>query len=108
MQKILISFFYTPLFTNYTKSKPEIKTKISTINQQKDNTNFKDVFNTALIEGKSYEWFKKLTKYKDGRLSGLPQAAKAIIWVEKEEIYFCFNAKKKKAAICALGFSIAT
>ncbi|WP_299835859.1 M20/M25/M40 family metallo-hydrolase [uncultured Tenacibaculum sp.] len=101
--------------------------------QKKDSANIKHFFNAALTEGKSYEWLRDLTQNIGGRLSGSPQAAKAVVWGEqlmkdvgldsvwlqpvmvphwvrgeKEEAYYTVNGKKKDVPVCALGFSIAT
>ncbi len=98
-----------------------------------DSTNIKHLFNTALTQGKSYEWLRDLTTNIGGRLSGSPEAAKAVIWGEKimkevgldsvwlqpvmvphwvrgekEEASYTFEGKKVNVPICALGFSIAT
>ncbi|CAM1345532.1 M20/M25/M40 family metallo-hydrolase [Tenacibaculum amylolyticum] len=99
----------------------------------KDSANIKHIFNTALTEGKSYEWLRDLTQNIGGRLSGSPEAAKAVLWGEqqmksigldsvwlqpvlvphwvrgeKEEAYYTVNNEKKNVPICALGFSIPT
>jgi carboxypeptidase Q len=99
----------------------------------KDSTNIKHLFNSALTEGKSYEWLRDLTQNIGGRLSGSPQAQKAVEWGEKimkevgldsvwlqpvmvphwvrgrkEIANYSINGKQKNVAICALGFSIAT
>ena len=49
----------------------------------KDSTNIKHLFNSALTEGKSYEWLRDLTQNIGGRLSGSPQAQKTVEWGEK-------------------------
>ncbi len=103
-------------------------------NQEKvDSTNIKHFFNSALTEGKSYEWLRDLTQNIGGRLSGSPEAQKAVEWGEalmkevgldsvwlqpvmvphwvrgeKEKAYYTVNGKKQDVPICALGFSIAT
>jgi carboxypeptidase Q len=48
-----------------------------------DATNIKSLFNSVLKEGKSYEWLRDLTQNIGGRLSGSPEAAKAVVWGEK-------------------------
>ncbi|MEQ6125363.1 M20/M25/M40 family metallo-hydrolase [Pseudotenacibaculum sp. MALMAid0570] len=98
-----------------------------------DSTHIKQFFNTALTQGQSYEWLRDLTQNVGGRLSGSPEAAKAVAWGEKvmkevgldsvwlqpvmvphwvrgekEEAHYTVNGKKKDVPICALGFSIAT
>lgn len=113
---------------------PEDETELIISSEKKiDSTNIKHFFNRALTEGKSYEWLRDLTKNIGGRLSGSPQAAKAVIWGEKlmnevgldsvwlqpvmvphwvrgekEEAYYSVNSEQKEVPICALGFSIAT
>ncbi|MFA5296848.1 MAG: M20/M25/M40 family metallo-hydrolase [Lutibacter sp.] len=93
----------------------------------------KQLFNTALSNGKSYQWLDYLSNNIGGRLSGSPQAQQAVEWGEKlmndlgfdkiwlqpvmvphwvrgekEEAYFTDNNVKYNVAICALGGSIAT
>ncbi|MDB2385198.1 M20/M25/M40 family metallo-hydrolase [Polaribacter sp.] len=98
-----------------------------------DSTAIKSIFDTALTEGKSYEWLEDLTQNIGGRLSGSPEAEKAVLWGEqlmksvgldsvwlqpvmvphwvrgnKEIATYTTNGVQKNVAICALGFSIAT
>lgn len=98
-----------------------------------DSTNIKQFFNSALTQGKSYEWLRDLTQNIGGRLSGSPEAQKAVEWGErvmkevgldsvwlqpvmvphwvrgeKEEAYYTVNGTKKEVPVCALGFSVAT
>ena len=93
----------------------------------------KQLFNTALSNGKSYQWLDHLSNNIGGRLSGSPEAQQAVEWGEKlmndlsfdkvwlqpvmvphwvrgekEEAYFTDNNVKYNIAICALGGSIAT
>jgi hypothetical protein len=107
-------------------------TELST-EEKIDSTNIKHLFNTALTEGQSYEWLRDLTSNVGGRLSGSPEAAKAVIWGEKlmkevgldsvwlqpvmvphwvrgekEVANYSVNGEKKNVPICALGFSIPT
>ncbi len=107
--------------------------KILSSEEKIDSTNIKQIFNSALTEGKSYEWLRDLTQNVGGRLSGSPEAQKAVEWGErvmkevgldsvwlqpvmvphwvrgeKEEAYYTVNGKKNDVPICALGFSIAT
>lgn len=107
--------------------------KILSSEEKIDSTNIKHFFNTALTRGQSYEWLRELTKDIGGRLSGSPEAAKAVQWGEslmkevgldsvwlqpvmvphwirgeKEEAYYTVNGKRNNVPICALGFSIAT
>jgi hypothetical protein len=98
-----------------------------------DSTHIKTLFNSALTDGKSYEWLRELTASIGGRLSGSPEAAKAVVWGEqlmnkvgldsvwlqpvmvphwvrgeKEIANYTLNGLKKNVPICALGFSVAT
>lgn len=102
------------------------------VEEKKDSTHIKHLFNTALTEGKSYDWLRDLTSI-GGRLSGSKQAEQAVVWGEKvmkevgldsvwlqpimvphwvrgekEEANYTFNGEKINVPICALGFSIAT
>ena len=104
-----------------------------TLEEKKDSTNIKHLFNTALMEGQSYEWLRNLTSNVGGRLSGSPEAQKAVEWGErlmkevgldsvwlqpvmvphwvrgeKEVANYSVNGQQKNVPICALGFSIAT
>lgn len=111
-----------------------IKNHTSLSTEEKvDSTNIKQFFNSALTQGKSYEWLRDLTQNIGGRLSGSPEAQKAVEWGEKvmkevgldsvwlqpvmvphwvrgekEEAYYTVNGTKKEVPICALGFSVAT
>jgi carboxypeptidase Q len=133
MKKILllisISLFVTSCTTNSEKKIP----KDLSIEEKIDSTNIKTIFNSVLKNGKSYEWLRDLTQNIGGRLSGSPEAAKAVVWGkklmnqvgldsvwlqpvmvphwirgEKETARYAVNGTKKEVAICALGFSIAT
>ena len=103
------------------------------IEEKIDSTKIKSLFNAALTQGESYEWLRDLTQTIGGRLSGSPEAAKAVVWGEqlmksvgldsvwlqpvmvphwvrgeKEIAYYLNNGKQINVPICALGFSIAT
>ena len=103
-----------------------------TVNKQ-DSTIIKNLFNTALNNGQSYEWLDHLSNQIGGRLSGSHESIEAILWSErlmqnlgfdkvwlqnvivpnwyrgeKEEAYFTLNNIKYNVAICALGGSIPT
>ncbi len=113
------------------------KTSIQTLDlsseEKIDSTHIKQFFNSALTQGQSYEWLRDLCKNVGGRLSGSPEAAKAVIWGknlmtqvgldsvwlqpvmvphwvrgEKEQAHYTINGIKKEVPICALGFSIAS
>jgi hypothetical protein len=115
------------------EKKATSKEDIFTKEFKTDSSAIKTIFNTALTEGKSYEWLNDLTKNIGGRLSGSPEAAKAVLWGEKlmknvgldsvwlqpvmvphwvrgqkEVANYILNGTKKEVAICALGFSIST
>lgn len=115
---------------NNNKSKAS---KIATKEEKLDSTHIKQFFDSALTEGKSYEWLRDLTQNIGGRLSGSPEAEKAVKWGEtlmkevgldsvwlqpvmvphwirgeKEKAYYTVNGTNQNVAICALGFSIAT
>lgn len=109
-----------------------VKGNEPTVNKN-DSIAIKQLFNTALSNGKSYQWLDYLSNNIGGRLSGSPQAQQAVEWGEKlmgelgfdkvwlqpvmvphwvrgekEEAYFTVNNVKYNVAICALGGSIAT
>lgn len=121
------------LFSCGNKKEPKSINNGLSSEERKDSTNIKHLFNAALTEGKSYEWLRDLTQNIGGRLSGSPEAAKAVIWGEqlmkdvgldsvwlqpvmvphwvrgeKEEAYYTVKGEQKQVAICALGFSVAT
>ncbi|WP_372802215.1 M20/M25/M40 family metallo-hydrolase [Lutibacter sp.] len=104
-----------------------------TLDYQKDSTTIKQLFNTALTQGKSYQWLDYLSNEIGGRLSGSPEAQLAVEWGEKlmndldfdnvwlqplmvphwirgekEEAFFTINNQNYNVPICALGGSIAT
>jgi carboxypeptidase Q len=133
MKKILLLISIT-LFVVSCTTKTERKiAKDLSIEEKIDSTNIKTLFNSVLENGKSYEWLRDLTQNVGGRLSGSPAAARAVIWGEnlmnqvgldsvwlqpvmvphwvrgeKETARYAINGTKKKVAICALGFSVAT
>ncbi|HSQ45919.1 MAG TPA: hypothetical protein VLM44_03265, partial [Lutibacter sp.] len=98
-----------------------------------DSIVIKQLFNSALSNGKSYQWLDHLSNNIGGRLSGSLQAQQAVEWGEKlmqdlgfdkvwlqpvmvphwvrgekETAYFTVNNIKYNVAICALGGSVAT
>lgn len=134
MKKLLLLFLCTTVLVSCDKQsgKKEITNTLSET-EKKDSTNIKSLFNSALTDGKSYEWLRDLTKNVGGRLSGSPEAQKAVEWGEKlmkevgldsvwlqpvmvphwvrgekENANYTINGIQKKVPICALGFSIAT
>jgi carboxypeptidase Q len=129
---ILISISLCILACNQKQKKTVDKNKLS-ISEKIDSTAIKTLFNSVLTEGKSHEWLRDLTQNIGGRLSGSPEAAKAVIWGEKlmkevgldsvwlqpvmvphwvrgekEIAEYTTNGLRKNVPICALGFSIAT
>ena len=133
MKKVSL-FFVLAFLIIACNEKKETKTIAAelTAEEKVDKTNIKKIFDTALLNGKSYEWLRDLTSI-GGRLSGSPEAAKAVIWGEKvmrevgldsiwlqpaivphwvrgdkEVAYFVSNGKKVDMAVCALGGSIGT
>jgi len=114
------------------KTKKITETGLST-EEKKDSTTIKTLFNSALTDGKSYEWLRDLTQNIGGRLSGSLEAAEAVEWGaklmknvgldsvwlqpvmvphwvrgEKEIATYTTNKTQKNVPICALGFSVAT
>jgi len=110
------------------------KTTLGLSSQEKvDSTNIKQLYNSALTDGQSYEWLRDLTSNIGGRLSGSPEAQQAVEWGEalmkevgldsvwlqpvmvphwvrgeKEVANYTINGQKKNVPIAALGFSFAT
>jgi len=133
MKKLSLLFIVALLFSCAEKKEsPNTKLGLTT-EEKKDSTNIKHLFNTALMEGQSYEWLRDLTSNVGGRLSGSPEAAKAVKWGErlmkevgldsvwlqpvmvphwvrgeKEVANYSINGQQKNVPVCALGFSIAT
>lgn len=132
-KNILISSIALLLFSCQQKvDKKVISSKLST-EEKTDSTHIKTLFNSALTDGKSYEWLRDLTQNIGGRLSGSPEAQKAVEWGEKlmkdvgldsvwlqpvmvphwvrgekEVATYTIKGNRKDVPICALGFSIAT
>ena len=133
MKKILLLLFVSFFVSSCnTKSKQKVTPTFSP-QEIIDSTNIKNLFNSVLKDGKSYEWLRDLTQNIGGRLSGSPEAAKAVVWGEKlmntigldsvwlqpvmvphwvrgvkEIAMYTINGVEKNVPICALGFSIAT
>lgn len=134
MRAITLLIFTSFLFFSCAqKQEKAIISDALSVEEIKDSTNIKQLFDSALTEGKSYEWLRDLTQNIGGRLSGSTQAQKAVEWGEKlmkevgldsvwlqpvmvphwirgekEIANYTINGKQKNVAICALGFSIAT
>lgn len=134
MKKISLLFLATILvFACETKEQKNSKSLDLSKQEKVDSTNIKQLFNSALTQGQSYEWLRDLTQNIGGRLSGSPEAEKAVLWGEalmkevgldsvwlqpvmvphwvrgeKEVANYTVNGERKNVPICALGFSIAT
>lgn len=133
MKKLSLLFALILLFACAEKKETPIVEQGLSKEEKKDSTNIKHFFNTALMEGQSYEWLRDLTSNIGGRLSGSPEAARAVKWGEalmkkvgldsvwlqpvmvphwvrgeKEVAYYSTNGQRKNVPVCALGFSIAT
>lgn len=135
MKKLLTLLSVAALLTACDQKKEaKITSKKGFSSEEKiDSTHVKHFFNAALTEGKSYEWLRDLTQNIGGRLSGSPEAAKAVLWGkkvmkeigldsvwlqpvmvphwvrgEKEVANYTVNGTTKNVPVCALGFSIAT
>lgn len=134
MKNLLLLFsFSLIIFSCNTKVDKIEKTNQLSVEEKTDSTYIKTIFNSALTDGKSYEWLRDLTQNIGGRLSGSPEAQKAVEWGEKlmnevgldsvwlqpvmvphwvrgekEIATYTSNGIQKNVPICALGFSIAT
>jgi len=134
MKKIFLFLSITLfLFSCIQKQEKTIASNEFSEEEKIDSTKIKTLFNTALTQGESYEWLRDLTQNIGGRLSGSPEAAKAVVWGEqlmksvgldsvwlqpvmvphwvrgqKEVANYLINGEKKNVPICALGFSVAT
>lgn len=134
MRKIsLLIFTLFLLFSCAQKQEKAIISDELTAEEKQDSVNIKQLFDSALTEGKSYEWLRDLTQNIGGRLSGSAEAQKAVEWGEKlmkevgldsvwlqpvmvphwvrgekEIANYKVNGIQKNVPICALGFSIAT
>ena len=133
MKKISFLFAFAFLFSCQEKKSTLDQTSGFSKEEKTDSTNIKNLFNSALTEGQSYEWLRDLTSNIGGRLSGSENAEKAVYWGkelmekvgldsvwlqpvmvphwvrgEKEIATYTTNGTQKNVPICALGFSIAT
>jgi hypothetical protein len=119
MKKYLFALFVLPMLTHA---------------QNADSLMIRSIYTETLVNGKGYDWLRELTTDIGPRLSGSPNAAKAVEWARKKmieagadtvwlqevmvphwvrgekEIAFIIeaNGNKTKVPICALGNSIAT
>lgn len=134
MKKLILLFACVIcLFSCTQKIEKTINSDALSSEEKIDSTNIKTLFNSALTEGKSYEWLRDLTQNIGQRLSGSEGAAKSVIWGEKimkevgldsvwlqpvmvphwvrgekEIATYTTNGVQKNVPICALGFSVAT
>ncbi|MFK5959175.1 MAG: M20/M25/M40 family metallo-hydrolase [Lutibacter sp.] len=124
-----LSIFFLLSFCNDIKSTKQTSQLVN----KKDSITIKQLFNAALTNGQCYQWLDELSNDIGGRLSGSPEAQKAVEWGEKlmrelkfdkvwlqpimvphwvrgekEEAYFTSNNIKYNIPICALGGSIST
>ncbi len=102
--------------------------------QNPDSVAVRKIFSETMMNGKAYDWLRDLTKNIGGRLSGTPQAAKAVEWAKQkmieagadsvwlQEVWVPYwvrgeketgtiiesNGNKTNVPICALGLSVAT
>lgn len=134
MKKLLLSFALLAVISScQDKTATATKSINAAKDYKKDSTQIKTIFNSALTEGKSYEWLRELTQNIGGRLSGSAEAEKAVYWGKalmenagldsvwlqpvmvphwvrgaKEIATYTINGEQKNVPIAALGFSIAT
>ncbi|MBL4746935.1 MAG: M20/M25/M40 family metallo-hydrolase [Flavobacteriaceae bacterium] len=134
MKKLVFAIIIMVAFTSCQNNKTTANTPFTTSNtHHQDSTVIRAIFDTALSDGKGYEWLRDLTQNIGHRLSGSPQAAKAVLWGAQlmrtqqfdsvwlqpimvphwvrgpqETAYFQTENKKTSVAICALGGSVAT
>ncbi|MEM6686107.1 MAG: M28 family metallopeptidase [Bacteroidota bacterium] len=101
--------------------------------QKTDEKQVKSIYSTSLLNGQSYAWLDYLSNEIGGRLSGSPNAAKAVqytkaelealgldkVWLQEvmvpkwergkpEKAFIMDGTNKIKVPICALGSSVAT
>lgn len=131
MKHSFIAIFLLIAFSSYDSLK-SVKNSEPTVNKA-DSIVVRQLFNSALSYGKSYQWLDHLSNNIGGRLSGSPQAQQAVEWGEKlmkdlgfdkvwlqpvmvphwvrgekEVAYFTIGKIKYDMAICALGGSVPT
>ena len=133
MKKIIFLLSISLILSCNSKETSKTENLDLSTQEKVDSTAIKQLYNSALTEGQSYEWLRDLTSNIGGRLSGSPEAQQAVEWGEalmkevgldsvwlqpvmvphwvrgeKEVANYLTNGVKKNVPICALGFSIAT
>ncbi|MDP2069800.1 MAG: M20/M25/M40 family metallo-hydrolase [Lutibacter sp.] len=131
MKHFFIAVILLIAFSSFNSLK-SVKNSEPTVNKA-DSIVVRQLFNSALSNGKSYQWLDHLSNNIGGRLSGSPQAQQAVEWGEKlmkdlgfdkvwlqpvmvphwvrgekEVAYFTIGKIKYDVAICALGGSVPT
>ncbi|MDP3358490.1 MAG: M20/M25/M40 family metallo-hydrolase [Lutibacter sp.] len=131
MKHFFIAVILLIAFSSFDSLK-SVKNSEPTVNKA-DSIVVRQLFNSALSNGKSYQWLDHLSNNIGGRLSGSPQAQQAVEWGEKlmkdlgfdkvwlqpvmvphwvrgekEVAYFTIGKIKYDVAICALGGSVPT
>lgn len=131
MKHFFIAVILLIAFSSFDRLK-SVKNSEPTVNKA-DSIVVRQLFNSALSNGKSYQWLDHLSNNIGGRLSGSPQAQQAVEWGEKlmkdlgfdkvwlqhvmvphwvrgekEVAYFTIGKIKYDVAICALGGSVPT
>lgn len=131
MKKLLISLILT--FAMVSCKQISIDKNADTQVNKQDSTTIKNIFNAALTQGECYYWLDELANDIGGRLSGSPEAERAVLWGEQllngldfdkvwlqpvmvphwvrgepEVAYFTVGNEKYNVPICALGGSVAT
>ncbi len=134
MKKLLLAFISIATITScqHNNTTSQDHTSPSKTHLQ-DSTVIRAIFDTALSDGKGYDWLRDLTQNIGHRLSGSVQAEKAVQWGEQlmktqqfdsvwlqaimvphwvrgaqETAFFTTKNNKTTVAICALGGSVAT
>ena len=59
---------------------------LSAFSQTNDSLIIRRIYTETLENGKAYDWLRELTGEIGGRLSGSPEAAKAVEWAKKKMI----------------------
>ena len=59
---------------------------LTVFSQNNDSLIIRKIYTETLENGKAYDWLRELTGEIGGRLSGSPEAAKAVEWAKKKMI----------------------